>query len=147
MTSLTDLQKELKAVKAKIKKFYVDCPDMDEKFFRDNVFPLCKEETRIEEEIEALKLLNVKVGTGMTFSCYTDRHACTVIKRTAKTITIQEDRAVRTDNNGMSDCQTYKYYRNKNGMTKTFRWSEKKGWVCGTYHCWLGRDEYYDFSF
>lgn len=34
-----------------------------------------------------------KVGDGITISLYSDAHAYTIIKRTAKTITIQRDKA------------------------------------------------------
>lgn len=147
---MTDLQKELRSIRAKIKSIYTKASDDEidsDGWFTKNVWPLCQREKEIESEIYKNKLLNVKVGTGVTISCWTDRYAYTIIKRTAKTITIQRDRCVRVDNNGMSECQEYKYYRDKNGDTKVFRWSDKKGWISGCYKLGLGRYEYYDFSF
>lgn len=59
----------------------------------------------------------VKVGDGATICYYTDRKAATVIAKTAKTITVQEDTATRVDKNGMSDSQAYSYAANPNGSS------------------------------
>jgi hypothetical protein len=42
-----------------------------------------------------LELGKAEVGDGATYCMYTDRKACTVIKVTSKTITLQEDKATR----------------------------------------------------
>lgn len=54
------------------------------------------------------------VGMGATILMWTDRHAATIlaIGPNARWLTVQEDRAIRTDGNGMSDAQTYRYERN-----------------------------------
>ena len=36
----------------------------------------------------------LKEGDGATVCYYTDRHACTVIKRTPKTLTLRQDKAI-----------------------------------------------------
>lgn len=51
----------------------------------------------------------------VTFGWGSDSYPGTIIKRTAKTITFQEDRAVRTDGNGQSEAQSYTYLRNVDG--------------------------------
>ena len=92
----------------------------------------------------------VKIGDGITLLLYSDRNAYTVIKRTAKTLTIQRDIAIRTDKNGMSDAQTYCYKPNEKGAVKIIHWSNKnQRWNApeGYVGIWLGRHEYYDFTF
>lgn len=90
----------------------------------------------------------LEVGDGVTINFYSDSHACTVTKRTPKTLTCRRDRAIRTDHNGMSDCQSYRYERDENGATYKAYWSKKFGCFC-----WcgkpisVGRHEYYDYSF
>lgn len=51
------------------------------------------------------------VGMGATKLCWTDRHACTItyVSKNAKRINVREDKAIRTDNNGMSENQQYRY--------------------------------------
>lgn len=51
----------------------------------------------------------------VTFGWGSDSYPGTIIKRTAKTITFQEDEAHRTDNNGQSEAQSYVYTRNPEG--------------------------------
>jgi len=121
--------------------------DQDFIWYKANVKPLRDEQDSLREKIAIYDKFNVKVGDGITISCWTDSYAYTVIKRTAKTITIQRDKAIRTDTNGMSDCQEYRYEPNPNGEIKTLYWSEQKGWVKGCYRGYLGRHEYYDYSF
>lgn len=96
-----------------------------------------------------------KIGDGATVVGYTDRHAATVIgiRRTALgnlVVTVQYDTATRTDNNGMSESQSYAYTPNPNGQTVVFYTKpdgvlrERNGTSCLR----LGkRDAYHDFSF
>jgi hypothetical protein len=95
-----------------------------------------------------------EVGMGCTVCAWTDRYACTIIEvsKSGKSLVCQRDKAIRTDNNHMSECQEYSYERNPNGqkfemrLNKWGRWVEK-GCRDG-YKCSLGhRDEYYDYSF
>lgn len=57
------------------------------------------------------------------------RHAGTVIKVTRCTVTVQEDKAIRTDTNGMSESQTYTYEPDPKGAVHVFR-KTKNGWKC-----------------
>ena len=93
---------------------------------------------------------NIKVGDGATVCYYTDREAGTIIKRTKNTITIQRDKAFRTDNNGMSDCQEYRYERDENGLIEVYHWSNKYGCFRNSKNKLFvinGRHKYYDYSF
>lgn len=100
-----------------------------------------------------------EVGMGATECMWSDRHAYTIIAVYGKgdkvtTITVQRDKAVRTDKNGMSDSQSYTYTPDPDGETKTVtlrkngKWITKgeplkngTGWLIGH------RDEHYDYSF
>ena len=95
-----------------------------------------------------------EVGDGATILMWSDRHAATITEITyfksgqkkgqPRTITVQQDKATRTDSYGMSDAQSYSYERNPNGSLKTFtakRDGSFKGLLIGH------RDEHYDFSF
>ena len=88
------------------------------------------------------------VGMGATITMWTDRHAATIVKVTAHQVHVQQDKATRTDTNGMSECQEYTYERDPSRSVQIFRrtkhgWRERagNGLVIGE------RDEYYDFSF
>ena len=90
-----------------------------------------------------------KVGDGATVLAWTDRHAATIIKVTPATVTVQYDRAVRLDNNGMSECQSYRYERNPEGIVRVFR-KTKRGWreTGGGSALRIGeRLAYHDYSF
>jgi hypothetical protein len=96
-----------------------------------------------------------EVGMGATELCYTDRHAYTIVEVcNPKTIVVQQDKSIRTDNNGMSDSQSYRYEAdpqgNKHALTlrKNGRWVKRgesmrdgRTFVIGL------RSEYYDYSF
>lgn len=52
----------------------------------------------------------IKVGTGVTEMCYSDRHPYEVVKVIDdKHLLIRRCDAKRIDNNGMSECQEYEY--------------------------------------
>jgi len=111
-------------------------------------------ETRLAElrERQRAELEGPAVGDGVTMCFFSDRHACTVIKRTAKTVTVQRDKATRSDGNGMSDAQSYEYERDPGGATYVFSlrkngtWRQRGDSDRGT-RLVAGRREYYDFSF
>lgn len=89
------------------------------------------------------------VGMGATELCWSDRHAYTVIavSPTGKTVTVQADRATRTDKNGMSESQEYSFEPNPQGQVYHLRLT-KKGWAYKGIRFALGyRSEYHDFSF
>jgi hypothetical protein len=95
-----------------------------------------------------------EVGMGATILMWSDRHAATITEITyfksgakkgqPRTITVQQDKATRTDNLGMSDAQSWEFKRDENGTTRTFT-AKKDGSFKGLL---IGhRSEYYDFSF
>lgn len=94
-----------------------------------------------------------EIGMGVTFSCWTDRHAGTIIaiSKSGKSIVVQGDTAIRIDNNGMSDCQQYRYERNPEAPKLKFRITSREGrkaWRMGSYTAGLGyRRAYHDYSF
>ncbi len=91
---------------------------------------------------------DLEVGDGVTVNLYSDSHAGTVIKRTKRTVTIRRDNAIRTDDNGMSDSQQYRYEPDPNGTVYKAYWSEKRGcFMWGRKPISVGRYEYYDYSF
>lgn len=92
------------------------------------------------------------VGMPATMLSWTDRQAATVIaiERNGQRIIAQADLAIRTDENGMSDAQAYRYERDPNGSTRTYTRRadgsyRERG---GTLRLVLGqRSHYYDYSF
>lgn len=96
-----------------------------------------------------------EVGMGVTILFFSDRHAGTITEieyfksgqkaGQPKTITVQEDKAIRTDSLGMSDAQSYRYERNPDGMVRVFKANKRTGKFEGLL---IGhRKHYYDFSF
>lgn len=97
-----------------------------------------------------------QVGDGATICSYSDRYAGTVISVSAsgKKMVVQRDKAIRTDNNGMSDSQQYEYSRDPQGARYEFSLRSNGYWIeVGApmrqgLLCWVGaRRAYYDFSF
>lgn len=105
-----------------------------------------------------------EVGMGATLLSATDRHAATVTEWDPKTgiLAVQRDHAIRTDGNGMSDMQEYRFERNPSGPVEHFRRGKDGRWTPvrwnpatrrwnktgGTGGILVGqRLEYYDFSF
>ena len=107
---------------------------------------------RIQEQCQ---MPEPEVGMGATELCYSDRHACTIIEVISPTrIVVQEDKATRTDNNGMSDAQEYAYEPNPNGRRTEVTRRKNGRWIAkgeslkeGTAFALGHRDEHYDFSF
>ena len=90
----------------------------------------------------------LEVGDGITIHLWSDAHAATIIRRTKATIWARQDKAIRTDSNGMSDCQSYRYEPDENGSIYECRWSPKrKTFVYLGNSIGVGRHEYYDYSF
>lgn len=108
----------------------------------DNVF-LASAQPPLEVVLEALRRLNLDAaegrevwvvgngkrylrplvpGTGATYRIGSDRYAVTVIAVSpgGQKITTRDDRAIRTDNNGISELQDYRYERNPVGEIRTF---------------------------
>lgn len=102
-----------------------------------------------------------EVGMGATLLRWTDRQAATIILVHDRIVKVQHDTATRTDDLGMSDCQSYEYAPNPDGCVETFRrdgsggydpvrfnyqtkrWNKtgRGGLIVGK------RDQYHDFSF
>ena len=103
----------------------------------------------------------LEVGDGVTVHLYSDAEAYTIIKRTAKTITLQKDIATLDSNfkpevieGGFSghcinqDEQTYTYERNPRGRIITARWSDRYGaFMYLGKVVTAGRHEFYDYNF
>lgn len=102
----------------------------------------------------------IEVGEGVTLHLWSDAHACTVIARTATTLTIQRDKATldpnfKPERDGFyctnQDDQEYTYEANPNGEIYKCRWSEKYGrWQHGSdgsMKITRGRHEFYDYNF
>ena len=97
-----------------------------------------------------------EVGQGATLLLWSDRKPATVVavSRSGLKVTVQEDRATRTDENGMSESQSYTYERDPEGWTYTFTLRKNGSWVeegskmrSGTRLALGRREKYYDFSF
>lgn len=103
-------------------------------------------------------------GMGCTILGWTDRHPGTIIHvdnaRTKTIMFVREDDAVRLDNNGMSETQSYEYTPNPNGRLYTFQRQKNGSWLevrvgeSGRYKRTGGsravighREKYYDYSF
>lgn len=122
------------------------------KIAKDELSRLDDRREEIMDEIAIIKATNIEVGDGISLSPYSDWDAFTVIARreTPKgfVLTIQEDKAIRTDCNGMSDAQTYRYERNPEGITREVKWNTKKNWFTADgYRVRLGRHSFYDYTF
>lgn len=104
------------------------------------------------------------VGDGATLCLYSDRYACTVISKTAKTITVQRDKATLDPNfkpefisGGFAvhcinqEDQRWTYDRDPNGEITRCFWSEKLGrYTTGgdqSVRISPGRHEFYDYNF
>ena len=104
---------------------------------------------------------NAQPGDGVTLCFYSDAEAYTIIKRTAKTLTIQRDKATLSPDfkpefipGGFCGTvvnqheQTYTYEPDPNGSVRIARWSEKKkGFYWHDLHVTPGRHEFYDYNF
>ncbi len=121
-------------------------------------------EEELEFQIRREQNREIEVGDGATLCLYSDRYACTVIKKTKCTLTLQRDKAIRDPNfkpewiaGGFAghctnqDQQTYTYERNEKGELYVCHWSEKEGRYRhgsdGSMKVIRGRHEFYDFNF
>lgn len=91
-----------------------------------------------------------EVGMGATILMWTDRKACTIVKVTPTQIHVQEDKAIRTDNNGMSECQSYRYESDTTAPVRIFRLTKSGAYRDGRKGPQLRigeRSAYHDYSF
>ena len=92
-------------------------------------------------------------GMGCTEIQYSDRTAYTVVKvLSPKKILVREDNAERTDSNGMSESQTYRFTQNRSNPKITLVKNRRGQWKMrghpGGNVFILGiRMKYYDYSF
>jgi hypothetical protein len=129
--------------------------------YKDHIENYWDLERDLKHDICVEKRRELDVGDGCTFHLWSDSHACTVIKRTPKTITIQRDKAVLDPNfkpewipGGFAahctnqDEQRYTYERDPKGEIITARWSEKRGgFIYLDKIITTGRHEFYDYNF
>lgn len=90
-----------------------------------------------------------EVGMGATLVMWTDTHAYTItrVSKSGKSFWMKRDKAIRTDDYGMSDCQEYRYEPQPDAMEEPVRMT-KRGWMSRGHLVRVGiRDEYYDYSF
>lgn len=134
------------------------------RFWKEFGRELAEKRERLEGEYIKELRREVKVGDGMTIFLFSDRDPCTVIARTAKTITVQEDKAERDpafapewEPGGFSAIctnehdQKWNISRNPDGAIYKFYWSEKFGaWRAGgdgSIKAAMGRSKFYDYNF
>jgi hypothetical protein len=100
-------------------------------------------------------------GMGATITMWSDRHAATIVAvRRFKTgqragqvkeIDVQRDKAIRTDDHGMSDAQSYRYEPDPDAGVTTFKVDKHGRFFSngkGSRGLLIGhRDEHYDYSF
>ncbi len=91
-----------------------------------------------------------EVGDGATLLSWTDRYPATVVwvSPSGKTIKLQEDRAIRTDSNGLSEEQSYRYEPNPDAPLQVARLTAR-GWkILKGNRVLVGyREKYHDYSF
>lgn len=98
--------------------------------------------------MEREKTTKPEVGMGCTIGIGSDSYAGTItfISPSGHKLTVQNDKATRTDNNGMSEQQEYQYERNPLGRTMNFTRRKNGGYrgVGGnSYYLVLGRRRQY----
>lgn len=107
-------------------------------------------------ELSGSTVTTPAVGMGATYLGWTDRTPYTIIAVSpdGKTITVQADEYERTDDNGMSESQKYKYSPNPQGSTYIVTLRKNGAWVVKGEGLRKGRrfaigyrERYYDFSF
>jgi len=96
----------------------------------------------------------VNIGDGATIYVGSDRYAGTVIEVKKNEILIQYDTAIRTDRNGLSENQSYKFIQNPNEKKLRFIKGKKGFWYeieegkkTSSYAVIGKRDHYWDPSF
>lgn len=107
-----------------------------------------------ENDVDSLDYYEVRpdVGIGCTVRSYSDCAPYTVvaINKSGKTVTLREDTAKRTDDNGFSSNQKYDYFVNPEGTVIKARLLKDGRWkVIGSPNTVVfgHRRKYYDYSF
>ena len=96
--------------------------------------------------------MQYKVGDGATVQLGSDQYPYTIIwiNGTGTRLTLQQDKSIRLDNNGMSDCQSYDYIKDLDGeiIDVSLRKDGKYRVSNSKQRVTLGvRRKYHDFSF
>lgn len=159
MRQISEIKKDMEEVERKLDSML----GKEDKESWQTKHSLYKEKRNLEKELNGAIANNVQVGDGITLRVYSDCHAFTIIARTEKTLTIQQDKATLKNNwkpefvhgGFTAHCtnqneQEYDYEKNEKGQILKIRWSDKKS-------CWnaprgyagisLGRHEFYDYNF
>lgn len=161
MKKSVELEIELKEVEHKNRELW---RTHGNKFWENGGRELGMRINELKEEISTEKNRELDVGDGATINYYSDSHACTVIKKTKKTITLQRDKATLDPNFHLewevggfaghcsnNEEQTYTYERDENGEIYKCYWSEKEGryryGTDGSIKVSIGRHEFYDYNF
>lgn len=165
---LAALKEEHRAFRNKMKQEsgLADDPNMKwwGYYYRNGGKEYSMREEALEWELRKEKNREIEVGDGATLHLYSDSYACTVIKKTKTTITLQRDKAVLDPDfkpewipGGFSaictnsEDQSYTYERNENGEIYVCHWSEKEGRYRhgsdGSMKISRGRFEHYDYNF
>lgn len=95
------------------------------------------------------------VGMGATEMRWTDRRPFTITQVLSPTkVVVRENKAIRTDKNGMSECQSYEYAEDPDAMPKIVTLRKNGKWIrigedsdSGTKFVLGHRDCYHDFGF
>lgn len=96
-----------------------------------------------------------QVGAGATILLFSDRQGATIVSvKGKKTVTVKRDKAIRMDQNGMSESQDYRFEYNPQAEDQVFTLRQNGAWVqkgqpmnSGVRLAIGYRDEYYDFTF
>lgn len=97
-----------------------------------------------------------EIGMGATEILWSDRHPYTIIgiEKGGKVLVLQSDIATRTDDNGMSDSQSYSYQRDTEGVIVRVSKRKNGNWIqvgqnmnTGIKYLIGRREEYYDYTF
>lgn len=159
MRQINEIKKDMEKVERKLDSML----GKEDKESWQTKHSLYKEKRNLEKELNGAIANNVKVGDGITLRVYSDCHAFTIIARTEKTLTIQQDKATLKNNwkpefvhgGFTAHCtnqneQEYDYEKDAKGQILKIRWSDKKSyWNAprGYAGISLGRHEFYDYNF
>lgn len=171
MRTIAEIKKEMEYVESEDKRLIEAFRDENDttaswwdEYWKSGGSYWNRKKVALKNELKKEKNRQLNVGDGCTLYLFSDAYACTVIKRTNKTITIQRDKATLSPDfkpewevgGFAAHCtnsaeQEYTYERNENGEKYVCHWSEKEGrYRCGSdgsMKVGIGRNEYYDYNF
>lgn len=132
-----------------------------DQFWEEFGYPMVERKRLLEWDLEGALNQELQVGDGVTYHLWSDAHAYTIIARTAKTLTIQRDKATYAPGykpeyvpGGFSVIctndtdQEWVYEPDPKGITRKCYWSQKeKRWQSDGCMISRGRHENYDHNF